>query len=92
MSAGTLHDTGAPTHEVRVYDHGRLLTSELCESEENVAAVVERWSDVGNLFVVADDLSAEHGPGDVLALERPLMGGDEDLPLAFRPLPGYGTE
>ena len=53
MSAGTLYDTGAPTLEVRIYDRGQLLTRELCESEEDAAEVVERWSDVANLFVVA---------------------------------------
>jgi hypothetical protein len=92
MSAGTLYDTGAQPVEVRIYDHGRLLTRELCESEDDAAAVVERWSDVANLFVVADDISAQHEPDDILAPEDPLMGGDEDQPLASMPLPGYGTE
>jgi hypothetical protein len=92
MSAGTLYDTGAQPVEVRIYDHGRLLTRELCESEDDAAAVVERWSDVANLFVVADDISAKHGPHDILAHEDPPMDPDEDYPIASAPLPGYGTE
>ena len=50
---------------MRIYDHDRLLARELCESEEDAAAVVERWSDVANLFVVADDLSTKHEPDDI---------------------------
>lgn len=92
MSAGTLYDTGAPTIEVRIYDHDRLLARELCESEEDAAAVVERWSDVANLFVVADDLSTKHGPDDILAPEEPLIGSDEDYPISSKPSPGHGTE
>ena len=91
MSAGTLYYAGAPTIEVRIYDHGKLLTRELCESEEDVSDVVERWSDVANLFVVADDLSSKHEPDDILAPEVPLIEADEGYPLASRPLPGYGT-
>ena len=92
MSAGTLYDAGAPTLEVRIYDDGRLLTRELCESEEDAAAVVERWSDLANLFVVADDLSTKHGPDDILAPEDPPTDIDEDYPIASAPLPAYGTE
>lgn len=92
MSAGMLYDTDAPTIEVRIYDHDQLLTRERCESEADAAAVVERWSDVANLFVVADDLSAKHGPDDVFAPEEPLTDIDEGCPLASAQLPGYGTE
>jgi hypothetical protein len=52
---------------------------------------VERWSEVANLFVVADDLSSKHEPDDILAPEVPLIEADEGYPLASRPLPGYGT-
>jgi len=82
---------GAPTIEVRIYRNSRLLVQALCESEEEAAAVVEQWSDVANVYVIVDDLSAKHGPGDVLAPEDPLLGDDE-LPIAAAPLPGYGTE
>lgn len=67
MSAGTLYDAGAPTLEVRIYDHSRLLARELCEGKEDAAAVVECWSDVANLFVVADRLSTKHEPDDIPA-------------------------
>ena len=89
MSAGTLYDTGAPTIEVRIYDHDQLLTRELCESQEDVAGVVERWSEVANLFVVADDLSSKHGPDDIHAPEEPLIDVDEH-PIAAASVPGYG--
>jgi hypothetical protein len=92
MSAATLYDAGAPTLEVRIYDHDRLLARELCESEEDAATVVERWSDVANLFVVADHLSTNHEPDDILAPDEPLIGSDEDYPIASTPVPGCGTE
>ena len=92
MSEGMLDDTGTPTLEVRIYEHGRLLTRELCESEEDAASVVERWQDVANVFVVVADLSSKHGPDDILAPEESLIEDDEDLPIAEAPLPGYGTE
>lgn len=91
MSEGTCYDVGAPTLEVRIYDHGQFLTREFCESEADAAAVVERWSDLANLFVVADDLSAKHGPDDILAPEPPLLV-DEDVPIAFAHVPGRGTQ
>ena len=69
MSAGTLSGAGAPTLEVRIYDHDRLLGRELCESEEDTTAVVERWSDVANLFVVADAPSSKHEPDAIVPPE-----------------------
>jgi hypothetical protein len=92
MSTGTSYDAGAPTIEVCVYEHGRLLTRELCESEEDAAAVVERWSDVPHTYVVVDDLSAKHGPDDILAPEPLFVGPDDDQPIASASLPGHGTE
>lgn len=95
MPDGTLYDTGAPTIEVRVYHHDRLLVRELCESEDEVAAVVAQWSELEGLLVLVDNLSATHGPDDILAPEEPLPDDDEardDLPLGLLPVPGIGTE
>jgi hypothetical protein len=92
MPAGALYDTGAATIVVRIYRNDQLLVRELCESEDEVTAVVEQWSDVGNVYVVVDDLSAHHGPEDILAPEELPMGGDEDRSIASAPIPGYGTE
>lgn len=90
MSTGTDYDSGAPTIEVCIYEHGQLLTRELCESEEDAAVVVERWSDVPGAYVVVDDLTTKHGPDDILAPEDPSL--DDDHPIATAPPPGYGTE
>lgn len=92
MSAGPQYDTGAPTLEVRIYDGARLLTRELCESEEEAAALVDQWSDVTNLSVVAEDLSSKHGPDDILAPGDPLVDRDDAYSIADVALPGYGTE
>ena len=89
MSTATLYDVGAPTLEVRIYDHDRLLATELCESEDDAREVVERWQDVANLFVVADDLSSKHRHEDVLAPDEPLAD-DDDYPSA--PVPASELE
>jgi hypothetical protein len=92
MSEGTLYDSGAPTIEVRIYNGSQLLMRELCESEEDVAGVIERWSELANLFVVADDLSTKHGAGDILAPEPPIEEFEDDRPIASMAVPGIGTE
>ena len=92
MSGEALDDGGAATIEVRVYRHDQLLLRELCESEDEVSAVVEQWSDVGNVSVVVDDLSAHHRPEDILAPEELPVAGDEDYSIASAPVPRYGTE
>lgn len=92
MSAGTDYDSGAPTIEVRIYRDSRLLLRELCESEEEARAVADQWSDVGNVYVRVDDLSAHHSPDDVLAPDELPTGGGEDRSIASAPIPGYGTE
>lgn len=92
MSADTLDDAGAATIEVRIFRDDQLLVRELCESEEEVTAIVERWSDVGNVYVLVDDLSARHGPEDILAPdELPISGEDVDS-IASARIPGHGTE
>ena len=85
MPAGTEYDAGAPTIEVRVYRDDLLLARELCETEADAAAVVQRWSEVENVYVLTDDLSATHGPGDILApddLPTSDDGDDLDRPVA----------
>ncbi len=79
MPAGTPYDIGAPTIEVRIFRDDQLLVRELCESEEEAAALVEQWSDTDNVYVLVDDLSAHHGPGDILAPDE-LPSGDDDDP------------
>lgn len=45
-----------------------------------------------NGYVLVDDLSAHHGPGDILAPEELLMSGDEHCSIASASIPGHGTE
>ena len=53
---------------------------------------MEQWSDVENVYVLVDDLSAHHGPGDILAPDELLMSDDEDYSIASATIPGCGTE
>lgn len=92
MSAGTSYDTGAPTIEVRIYRNSQLLVRELVETEEDAAAVVEQWSDVENVYVLVDDLSAHHAPGDILAPDELLTSDDDDHSIDSAAIPGRGTE
>jgi hypothetical protein len=59
-------DTGGetPSVEVRIYHRGRLIASELCESEADAAAVVARWQEEaeGIQFEVADISASAREP------------------------------
>lgn len=77
MADETLYDTGAPTIEVRIYRGDNVLARELCETEQDVEAVIESYASVENVSVVVDDLSSKHGPGDVLAPEEPRLDEDD---------------
>lgn len=92
MPSGTSYDTGAPTIEVRIYRNGQLLIRELVETEEDGAAVVEQWSDVENVYVLMDDLSARHAPGDILAPDELVRTDEEDRAICAAAIPGRGTE
>ncbi len=92
MTSGALVDSAVPTLEVRIYRDSQLIGRERCENEEAVTSVVDRWSDVANLFVVADDQRPGLRP-DPTAAREPSAGAEETgTPLASRPLPGLGTE
>jgi hypothetical protein len=91
MNAGTLCDIGAPTTEVRIYRDHRLVVREVCESPEEVGALVEQASDLDHVYLRVRDASPDLGPGDVVAREMPMRAG-KNLPLASQRLPGYGTE
>lgn len=69
MSDTGLYDSGAPHIEVRVYRQDRLIARELCESDADADAVVERWSRDGAFTFQVDDVTHQHGPDDVLAGE-----------------------
>lgn len=92
MPAGTSYDTGAPTIEVRIYRNDQLMVRELCESEEEVAAVVEQWSDIENIYALVDDLSTRHGPGDILAPDELSMSDERDYSIASATVSSRGTE
>jgi hypothetical protein len=71
----------APTVEVRVFRHGELVHTELCESDEQAALVVEEWAEHDGVTCEVDDLSIRHRPGDILAPE-PADLRDEPYPAA----------
>ena len=68
-----------PSIEVRVFRHDELIETQLCESDEAAAEVVEKWSEVDDVTCLVDDLSYHHKPGDVLEPE-PAEPTDEDYP------------
>ena len=72
---------GTPTVEVRVYRDGALVHRELCESEEESAALVEQWAEQEGVECEIDDLSVRHRAGDVLEPDLAERLG-EDYPRA----------
>ena len=94
MSAGTL-DIDTLTIAVRVYDHSELIACELCEREEDIADVVERWSDLASMVVVSDETPTTFAPGDVYPEHDVVHLGappEPPHPIATTSLPGVGTE
>jgi hypothetical protein len=61
---GDLGET--PALEVRIYRDAVLIHSELCESEEDAAAVVEAWEQEPRTTCEVSDLSAQRHDVDVL--------------------------
>jgi hypothetical protein len=68
-----------PTVEIRVFRHGELVHTELCESEEQAALVVDEWSELEGVHCEVDDLTVKHRPGDILEPE-PAVLAEEDYP------------
>jgi hypothetical protein len=63
----TPYDVGrTPTIEVTVFRDGAVIDRVLCESEDEAAEVVERWSEQDGVQCQIDDLSVHHRAGDVL--------------------------
>jgi hypothetical protein len=56
----------ASTVEVTVYRDGEVIHRELCESELDAEAVVERWKEFDGTEFQVDDLAVHHGPTDIL--------------------------
>lgn len=66
-----------PTVEVRIYRHGELVATELCESESDATDAVERWtSEFDDVTCTVDDLTVRHQPGDVFEPD-PAVGLDD---------------
>lgn len=91
MSERNQYDAGAPAIEVRIYRDEHLIARELCESEDDAAAVVDHWSEVDGVSLLVDDLSVQHTPGQILAPDPPDTG-DEEYPIAQAALPAKGGE
>ncbi|TNC21829.1 hypothetical protein [Amycolatopsis alkalitolerans] len=67
----------AGTVEVLVYQDGRLLHRQLCESDEQASDVVAQWSELPGVTCDVEDLAARHEAGDILEAE-PAEPFDED--------------
>ena len=62
-------DTGAPTLQVSVYEHGELVATVPCESTDEAAGIVRAWEERDGIECKIEDLAVQHGPDDVLAPE-----------------------
>ncbi|WP_340681401.1 hypothetical protein LCL61_21760 [Amycolatopsis coloradensis] len=68
------------TIEVRVHQDGRLLHRELCESDEEATAVVERWQELDGVTCEVDDLTTRHRAGDILEPEPSDLLDEDSAP------------
>jgi hypothetical protein len=91
MSAGTLDKT-APSIEVRVYRHDRLVIRERCQDEKQAAGIAAQATDLDHVYLLVDDGIPDLGPGDVFPQDDPFLDDDQDKPLALHQLAGYGVE
>jgi len=57
--------TEGPTVEVIAFRDGRQIARELCETREDAALAVERWSEQQGVVCQVDDLSVHHRPEDI---------------------------
>lgn len=72
------------TVEVRIYQDGRLLHRELCESDEEATAVVEKWRELDGVTCEVDDLAARHRAGDILEPEPTDLLDEDSAPGPIR--------
>jgi len=70
----------SPTVEVIVFRHGHEIRRELCESAEQVAAVVDLWSELEGVHCQVDDLAVHHTPGQILEPTADVFDTDEYAP------------
>jgi hypothetical protein len=68
MAEQHVYDAGTPTIEVRIYQDGTLVGTELCEDEQEAAEAVAAWEDQDGVAVV-DDLTQQEDPEDALAVD-----------------------
>ena len=57
--------TESPTVEVVVFRQGREIARELCDTQEDAALAVERWSEERGVVCQVDDLAVHHRPEDI---------------------------
>lgn len=68
-----------PTCEVRIYREGRLVHTELCDSDRAAVEIAARWDEDAAVTIEVDDLTFRHRPGDILEPE-PSIPVDADYP------------
>jgi hypothetical protein len=55
----------SPTVEIVVFRDGHEIGRELCDTPEDAALAVERWSEDPGVVCQVDDLSVHHRPEDI---------------------------
>jgi hypothetical protein len=64
--------------EVRGWRDGRVVARRVCESEQEARALVEQWSEQDFTRVEIDDLSVEHGSGEILEPDLEIEASESD--------------
>ena len=61
----------SPEVEVVVWRKGEVVHREFCDTEEDAASLIERWTELAHAEAWVDDLTIRHGGDDILAAEPP---------------------
>lgn len=76
---GPISSDETPTVEVRIFQHGEVVHTELAESEEEAALLVQQWMEFDGVSCEVHPLTATDPAADAAELD-PLTAGDEDYP------------
>jgi hypothetical protein len=69
----------SPTVEVVVFRHGHEIGRELCDTPEDAALAVERWSEEPGVVCQVDDLAVHHRPEDIRDPSPSDFDGDDEF-------------
>jgi hypothetical protein len=72
--------SSTPTIEVQVFRNGRRIASERCDSEDDAAEAVARWSEQPGVECTVEDIATRSGADDILYEPEPIEDHADEYP------------